>query len=161
MLQNGAARVYAIDVGYGQLDWKLRQDERVVVMERTNVRYVESVSEPVSFVAIDVSFISLSLVLPAVKKWLTPSFDIVTLVKPQFEAGKTQVGKGGIVRDPAVHRSVLDTITTWATANDLYPHGLIVSPITGSNGNKEFLLWLRAAPSPTFDYAQTATESVA
>ena len=101
LLQKGAARVYAIDVGYGQLDWKLRQDARVVVMERTNARYVESLPEAVSFVSIDVSFISLKLILPAVKKWLAPEADIVALIKPQFEAGPEQVGKGGIVRDTA------------------------------------------------------------
>lgn len=143
LLQNGAARVYAIDVGYGQLDWKLRQDGRVVVMERTNARYLESLPERVSFVCIDVSFISLKLILPAVQKWLTADGDIIALVKPQFEAGPAQVGKGGIVRDTAVHRSVLRDLLAWAGAHGLSAYGLMRSPVTGSDGNVEFLLWLR------------------
>lgn len=142
LLQRGAARVFAIDVGYGQLDWKLRQDHRVVVMERTNVRYLEELPEPAGFVSIDVSFISLKLVLPAVKKWLTPGGDIVALVKPQFEAGPKQVGKGGIVKDPAVHREVLEEILAWTLENDLAPQALISSPIKGSDGNREFLVHL-------------------
>ncbi len=145
LLQNGAVRVYAIDVGYGQLDWKLRQDERVQVMERTNARYVETLDEPVSFVCIDVSFISLKLILPAVKKWLDGSCetDVVALIKPQFEAGPQQVGKGGIVKDTAVHQQVLDDILKWATQNDLAPIGLMRSPVKGTDGNVEFLVWLR------------------
>lgn len=147
MLQNGAARVFAIDVGYGQLDWKLRSDDRVTVMERTNARYIETLETPVSFVAIDVSFISLKLILPAVKKWLTPEFDIVALIKPQFEAGKKQVGSGGVVRDPAVHQSVLESILNWCVGNHLHPHGLAKSSIQGSDGNVEFLVWLKAEGS--------------
>lgn len=143
LLQNGAAKVYAIDVGYGQLDWKLRQDARVVVMERTNARYLESLPEAVQFACIDVSFISLKLILPAVQKWLTPGADIVALVKPQFEAGPEQVGKGGIVRETAVHQQVLQMITTWCQAHNLAVQGVIESPLTGADGNKEFLLWLR------------------
>ncbi|MFN2124839.1 MAG: TlyA family RNA methyltransferase [Candidatus Promineifilaceae bacterium] len=104
LLQRGAVRVYAIDVGYGQLDWNLRQDSRVVVMERTNVRYLEELPDPVDFVSVDVSFISLKLVLPVINNWLAPDGDIVALIKPQFEAGPKQVGKGGIVKDSAVHR---------------------------------------------------------
>jgi 23S rRNA (cytidine1920-2'-O)/16S rRNA (cytidine1409-2'-O)-methyltransferase len=144
LLQRGAARVFAIDVGYGQLDWKLRQDQRVVVMERTNVRYLEELPEPAGFVAIDVSFISLKLVLPAVNKWLDPDGDIVALIKPQFEAGPKQVGKGGIVKDTAVHRQVLEEILQWALENNLAPQALIASPITGSDGNREFLVHLRS-----------------
>lgn len=144
LLQRGAERVYAIDVGYGQLDWKLRQDHRVEVMERTNVRYLEELPEPASFVSIDVSFISLKLVLPAVKKWLAPEGDIVALIKPQFEAGPKQVGKGGIVKDTAVHREVLEEILNWALENDLAPQALIASPIKGSDGNREFLVHLRS-----------------
>jgi 23S rRNA (cytidine1920-2'-O)/16S rRNA (cytidine1409-2'-O)-methyltransferase len=143
LLQRGAARVYAIDVGYGQLDWKLRQDARVVVMERTNARYVESLAEPVNFVAIDVSFISLKLILPAVQKWLAPQADIVALIKPQFEAGRTQVGKGGVVRDVAVRQEVLAELLTWAEAQQLAPQGLVRSSIEGSDGNVEYLVWLR------------------
>ncbi|MCP4427320.1 MAG: TlyA family RNA methyltransferase [Chloroflexi bacterium] len=143
LLQNGAARVYAIDVGYGQLDWKLRQDERVVVMERANARYVEALDESVSFVCIDVSFISLKLILPAVQKWLFPSADIVALIKPQFEAGRRQVGKGGIVKDTAVHRQVLTDLVTWAGERGLALAGLTRSSIVGAGGNIEFLAWLR------------------
>ncbi|RMG95203.1 MAG: TlyA family RNA methyltransferase [Chloroflexi bacterium] len=144
LLQQGAARVYAIDVGYGQLDWKLRQDDRVVVMERTNARYLESLPEPVSFVCIDVSFISLKLILPAVQKWLTETgADIVALIKPQFEAGREQVGKGGIVKDSAVHRQVLTDLLAWCRNNHLIPAGLMRSPVTGTDGNVEFLVWLR------------------
>ena len=150
LLQRGAAHVYAIDVGYGQLAWKLRQDERVTVMERTNARYLESLPEPVSFVAVDVSFISLTLILPAVQRWLVPAADVVALVKPQFEAGREQVGKGGIVRDPAVHRQVLEDIVQWAAAQGLNPAGLTRSPIEGTEGNVEFLLWLRPGQETAF-----------
>ena len=143
LLQNGAAQVFAIDVGYGQLEWKLRQNERVVVMERTNARYLESLSQQVGFVCIDVSFISLKLILPAVKKWLAAEADIVALIKPQFEAGRKQVGKGGIVKDTAVHRQVLTDLLTWADENGLPPQGLTRSAIQGADGNVEFLVWLR------------------
>ena len=143
LLQNGADRVYAIDVGYGQLDWKMRQDERVVVMERTNARYLESLPERVDFVCIDVSFISLKLILPAVQQWLTADGDIVALIKPQFEAGRKQVGKGGIVKDPAVHRQVLAELLAWGMEHGLNPQGLTRSAIQGADGNVEFLIWFR------------------
>lgn len=143
LLQNGAARVYALDVGYGQLDWKLRNDERVVVMERTNARYVEALAEPVHFVCIDVSFISLKLILPAVQMWLAAEADVVALIKPQFEAGRKQVGKGGIVKDTAVHREVLQDVLTWAQENGWRVAGLTRSSIEGADGNVEFLVWLR------------------
>ncbi len=143
LLQNGAARVYAIDVGYGQLDWKLRQDGRVVVIERTNARYLEALAELVSFVCIDVSFISLKLILPAVQKWLAPQADIVALIKPQFEAGRKQVGKGGIVRNTAVHRQVLTDLLNWAETHEMTLAGLTRSSIEGADGNVEFLVWLR------------------
>jgi 23S rRNA (cytidine1920-2'-O)/16S rRNA (cytidine1409-2'-O)-methyltransferase len=142
LLQAGAARVYAIDVGYGQLDWKLRQDPRVVTLERTNARYLEQLPEAVRSVVIDVSFISLRLILPAVVRWAEGALDVVALVKPQFEAGREQVGKGGIVRDPAVHQAVLDGLTAWAPTIGLHPAGTIPSPIEGADGNREFLLWL-------------------
>ena len=142
LLQNGAARVFAIDVGYGQLDWKLRQDERVTILERTNARHLEALEEQVGFVCVDVSFISLKLILPAVKGWLADLADIVVLIKPQFEAGRKQVGKGGIVRDTAVHKQVLIDILTWSAENGLRPLGLIRSPIEGAGGNVEFLAWL-------------------
>jgi len=142
LLQRGAAKVYAIDVGYGQLAWKLRRDPRVVVMERTNIRFLESLPEPVDLATVDVSFIGLELVLPAVMRLLKPEGHIVALVKPQFEAGREQVGKGGVVRDPAVHRQVLTRLTGWAVERGLRVLGLIPSPITGPKGNVEFLLHL-------------------
>ena len=143
LLQRGASRVYAIDVGYGQLDWGLRQDPRVVVMERTNARYLEALDELVDLVVADVSFISLKLILPAALLWLRPGGQMITLIKPQFEAGRRQVGKGGVVRDPAVHREVLEGVLGWAAAAGLGPQGLIRSPITGPAGNVEFLAWFR------------------
>lgn len=142
LLQNGVARVFAIDVGYGQLEWKLRQDQRVTVLERTNARYLESLPEEVNFVCIDVSFISLKLILPAVEKWLADEADIVALIKPQFEAGRTQVGKGGIVKDSTVHRQVLADLLGWFAERNLQPQGLMRSVIQGSDGNVEFLVWL-------------------
>jgi 23S rRNA (cytidine1920-2'-O)/16S rRNA (cytidine1409-2'-O)-methyltransferase len=142
LLQHGAARVYAIDVGYGQLAWKLRQDKRVVVLERTNARYLETLPESIDLVVIDVSFISLNLILPVVVNWLKPAGLVAALVKPQFEAGQQQVGKGGVVRDPAVHRQVLAQVITAAATADLVAFGLLPSPITGPAGNHEFLLGL-------------------
>jgi 23S rRNA (cytidine1920-2'-O)/16S rRNA (cytidine1409-2'-O)-methyltransferase len=139
LLQRGAARVYAIDVGYGQLAWKLLQSPRVVVMDRVNARYLEHLAEAVDLATVDVSFISLRLVLPAVLQWLKPRGQIVALIKPQFEAGRQQVGKGGVVRDPAVHRSVLGEILHWAGGQELGLMGLVRSPITGPAGNVEFL----------------------
>lgn len=142
LLQNGAAKVYAIDVGYGQLDYRLRTDKRVVVMERTNARYLESLAEPLNLVVVDASFISLRLLLPAIQKWLTPQADVIALIKPQFEAGKDDVGKGGIVRDPLIHRTVLERILGFAEERGLHVRALTTSPIYGSDGNKEFLVWL-------------------
>ena len=141
LLQRGAARVYAIDVGYGQLAWRLQQDPRVVVMDRTNARYLESLPEPVDLVTIDVSFISLKLILPAATGWLCAGRQIVALIKPQFEARRELVSKGGVVRDPAIHRAVLEEITTWAMSQGLGLVGLIRSPITGPAGNVEFLAY--------------------
>lgn len=152
LLQRGAARVYAIDVGQGQLDWKLRQNERVVVMERVNARYLETLPEPVELVVIDVSFISLRLILPAAREWLAAEADVVALIKPQFEAGPESVGKGGIVRDPAVHRAVLVGLLGWAAAEGWGVAGLVRSSIQGTDGNVEFLAHLRPnAPSPKLD----------
>ncbi len=147
LLQHGAARVYAIDVGYGQLDWKLRQDARVVVMERTNARYLESLPEPVSLATIDASFISLRLLLPQVHKWLHPGGQVVALVKPQFEAGRELVGKGGVVRETRTHRVVLQGILRWATQEGWVLRGLARSPIKGPKGNVEFLVWLGVGPT--------------
>lgn len=142
LLQWGASKVYAIDVGYGQLAWRLRQDPRVVVMERVNVRYLESLPEPIDLATVDVSFISLELVLPSVMGWLKPAGDIIALIKPQFEAGPAEVGKGGVVKDPAVHRAVLSRILGWAQDHGLAMRGLITSPLKGPAGNVEFLAHL-------------------
>lgn len=144
-LQNGAKMSYALDVGYNQLAWKLRQDERVIVMERTNFRYVtpaDLTKGMPNFSSIDVSFISLKLILPVLKTLLIPNSDVVALVKPQFEAGREQVGKKGIVRDPKVHEQVLNIIIDFALSQGFDVKELSFSPITGGNGNIEFLLHL-------------------
>ncbi len=150
LLQRGARRVYAVDVGYGQLAWKLRQDPRVVVRERVNARYLSrrEIPEPVDVAAIDVSFISLEKILPAIRDLLAPHGVIVALVKPQFEAGPRQVGKRGVVRDPAVHREVLRRVSAAAAALGLAAEGVVPSPIRGDEGNAEFLLLLRPSPAP-------------
>jgi 23S rRNA (cytidine1920-2'-O)/16S rRNA (cytidine1409-2'-O)-methyltransferase len=159
LLQHGAARVYAVDVGYGQLAWGLRQDRRVVVMERVNARHLQTLPEPIDLTTIDVSFISLKLVLPAVIPLLKPIGQIVALAKPQFEAGRTQVGKGGVVRDSAVHHAVLRDLLAWASAHGLQTQGLIASPLRGPAGNIEFLVhWLLACgavETPAEDMIQT------
>ena len=142
LLQRGASRVYAIDVGYGQLAWKLRGDSRVVVMERTNIRYVETLAEAAGLAVIDASFISLNLVLPAVTRLLKPGAQVIALVKPQFEAGREQVGKGGVVRDPAIHRKVLLKVCELAREYHLAIMGIMPSPLRGPAGNVEFLLWM-------------------
>ncbi len=141
LLQRGAARVYAIDVGYGQLDWQLRQDPRVVVMERTNARYLEQLPEKVHLVTIDVSFISLRRILPQAVRWMHSHGQVVALIKPQFEAGRRDVGKGGVVRDPAIHRRVLEEVVRAAADLGLTLRGLMVSPLLGPAGNREFLGW--------------------
>ncbi|MEW5719942.1 MAG: TlyA family RNA methyltransferase [Chloroflexota bacterium] len=142
LLQRGAARVYAIDVGYGQLAWKLRNDPRVVVMERVNVRYLDALAEPIDLAVIDVSFISLTLVLPVAQALLQPRGECVALIKPQFEAGRAQVGAGGIVRDARVHRAVLEKIAWFAQTSDWRVRGICRSPITGADGNVEFFIHL-------------------
>jgi len=145
MLQNGAVKVYAVDVGYGQLAWKLRTDERVVNMERTNIRYVteENVPEKIDFASIDVSFISLKLVLPVAYKLLSDNGEVAALVKPQFEAGREQVGKKGVVRDINVHYQVVENAVNTAKEIGFYPSGLSFSPIKGPEGNIEYLLYLK------------------
>jgi 23S rRNA (cytidine1920-2'-O)/16S rRNA (cytidine1409-2'-O)-methyltransferase len=160
LLQHGATRVYTIDVGKGILHWKLRNDPRVVVMEETNARFVESLPEPVQLVVCDASFISQKILLPMMKKWLTPlrlppfsekmggepeggCGDVITLIKPQFEAGRAEVAKGrGVVRDPEIHRKVLVDLLTFAQAQGFSLRGLIRSPLKGPEGNIEFLTWL-------------------
>lgn len=141
LLQQGASKVFAIDVGYGQLAWKIREDPRVVVMERTNIRYVtpEQLGEPLDLSVIDVSFISLRLVLPAIKALLKPTGQVLCLIKPQFEAGKDKVGKKGVVRDPAVHEEVLRGFLQLAKELEMTVLGLTFSPVKGPEGNIEFL----------------------
>ncbi len=143
LLQRGAAKVYAIDVGYGQLAWRLRNDARVIVMERTNARHVERLPEPAALVTMDASFISLRLLLPAVRGWVGDAGgEVAALIKPQFEAGPEDVGKGGVVRSPATHRRVLREVLGAAAEMGFAARGLIRSPLTGPAGNIEFLAWL-------------------
>ena len=145
MLQNGARKVYAVDVGYGQLAWKLRQDQRVVVLERTNIRHMEkeSIEGPVDLVVIDTSFISLKIVVPSVLKFMKEDAMILALIKPQFEVGKGKVGKGGVVRDPLLHKEVIEELTAFFTGLGLTPERVIPSPITGPKGNREFIIALK------------------
>ncbi len=148
MLQNGAVKVFAVDVGRGQLDWKLRQDERVVSMEKTNIRYVtpEDIGEAVAFASVDVSFISLALVLPAARNLLTEDGHMVCLIKPQFEAGREKVGKKGVVRDKAVHIEVIEKVIGIADRLHFKVLGLDYSPIKGPEGNIEYLIYLEKRP---------------
>ena len=145
MLQNGASKVYAVDVGYGQFAWKLRTDERVVCMEKTNIRYVtpEDIGEPLDFASVDVSFISLSKVLPAARELLKDGGEMVCLIKPQFEAGREKVGKKGVVRDKAVHEEVVERIIEFASQNGFFVKNLEYSPIKGPEGNIEYLVYIR------------------
>jgi 23S rRNA (cytidine1920-2'-O)/16S rRNA (cytidine1409-2'-O)-methyltransferase len=143
LLQHGAARVYAIDVGHGILHWRLRSDPRVVVMERTNARTLLLLPESIQLATVDASFISLRLLLPVMAKWIAPEGDVIALVKPQFEAGREAVGRGGVVRSEQVHRQVLAGLLAVAEGIGLAPSGLIRSPLRGPKGNIEFLLWCR------------------
>lgn len=145
MLQNGANKVYAVDVGYGQLDWKLRSDKRVVVMERTNIRNVKvgDIEDRINFISIDVSFISLKLVLPVAKDLLEDDGELVALVKPQFEAGKEKVGKKGIIRDKEIHKDVLISIVNFSRKIGFQIKDISYSPVTGAKGNIEFLIYLK------------------
>jgi 23S rRNA (cytidine1920-2'-O)/16S rRNA (cytidine1409-2'-O)-methyltransferase len=145
LLRRGARRVFAVDVGYGQLDWRLRNDPRVRVLERTNARRLSAadIPEPVDVVVADVSFISLKLALPAALALTTPQAWLVALIKPQFEVGKGQVGKGGVVRDPALHAAVCDDTARWLVGEGWQVQGITESPITGPKGNREFLIAAR------------------
>lgn len=143
LLQRGARRVYAVDVGYGQLAWSLRQDPRVISMERTNIRHLEALPEPAALATVDVSFIGLGLVLPRIAALLAPGGQSIALIKPQFEVGKGLVGKGGVVRDPKLHRQAITAALADAAACGLAAAGVIRSPITGPAGNVEFLAWLK------------------
>lgn len=153
MLQNGAVKVYAVDVGHGQLDWKLRNDERVVCMERTNIRYVtpEDIQEPVQFVSVDVSFISLTKVLLPVRNLMEEGAEMTALIKPQFEAGREKVGKKGVVRDPAVHLEVIQTVISYAKSISFGVRHLEFSPIKGPEGNIEYLVHLVKLPEGTVE----------
>ncbi len=151
LLQRGATKVYAIDVGTGILAWKMRRDPRVISLERTNARYLTALDEPIDLAVMDASFISIALLLPAIAQWLRPQGDVITLVKPQFEAGRKAVGKGGVVRDQKVHREVLDTTVAFAHAQGWSIRGVTVSPILGPAGNKEFFLWLTLGEAAACD----------
>jgi 23S rRNA (cytidine1920-2'-O)/16S rRNA (cytidine1409-2'-O)-methyltransferase len=150
LLQRGARRVYAVDVGYGQLDWKLRQDPRVIVLDRVNIRYLEraSVPESIALAVIDVSFISLALVLPCVAPFLARTAKVIALVKPQFEVGKGQVGRGGVVRNEEQRRAVTRKIVACAESLGFHSFGVLDSPVPGQKGNREILLGLNWAAAP-------------
>ena len=149
MLMNGALKVYALDVGYGQLDYKLRVDPRVINMEKTNIRYLDTtlIEEPIDFISIDVSFISLRHMFPVASEILKDAGAVMCLIKPQFEAGREQVGKKGIVRDSKIHVEVIENVISYASDNGLYPHGLDYSPVKGTKGNIEYLLYLKKTES--------------
>lgn len=155
MLQNGAKKVYAVDVGYGQLAWKLRSDERVVNLERTNIRYLskEQVSEKLDFASVDVAFISLKLVLPVAYEFLSESGECVCLIKPQFEAGREKVGKKGVVRDKSTHIEVVKSICNFASQTGFYIKGLDFSPIKGPEGNIEYLLYIAKGEGNSIEYS--------
>ena len=146
LLHHGAKRVYTVDVGYGQLAWKLRQDPRVVTIERTNIRYLnpEKIPDPIDVITIDTSFISLKLVVPAALKFLKNGGSVITLIKPQFEVGKGKVGKGGIVKDPALHEAVLSDLSSFFKKIGLELGPAIPSPILGPKGNQEFIMTLKS-----------------
>ena len=163
MLQNGAVKVYAVDVGYGQLAWSLRTDARVVNMERTNIRYVtpEELAEPIEFFSVDVSFISLHHIFPVAQRITTPDAMGVCLVKPQFEAGREKVGKNGVVRDPAVHREVLHNAMSYAAENGFVVRGLDYSPVKGPEGNIEYLMFVQKSDQPAVLDDEAAAQVVA
>lgn len=153
MLQNGVSKVFAVDVGYGQLDWRLRNDPRVIVMERTNIRNVnlDDIGEKIDFISIDVSFISLRLVLPVAKSLLKEDGEVVALIKPQFEAGREKVGKKGIVREKNTHCEVIESVINFSRELGLGVSGLSYSPITGATGNIEFLIYLKNNSEKTIE----------
>jgi len=152
MLQRGAAQVYAVDVGYGQLAWKLREDPRVVSLERTNARYLtaEDIAEKLDFFSVDVSFISLSKIFPALAALVKEDASGVCLIKPQFEAGRDRIGKNGVVRDAKVHAEVIEQVIGYARESGFHPAGLDFSPVRGPRGNIEYLLHLKKIPQPSF-----------
>jgi 23S rRNA (cytidine1920-2'-O)/16S rRNA (cytidine1409-2'-O)-methyltransferase len=149
LLQHGVHQVFAVDVGYGQLAWRLRKDPRVFVIERTNIRYLkaDALPHPVDFITIDVSFISLKIVVPAVVKFMKKETGILALIKPQFEVGKGKVGKGGVVRDPKLHSEVIADLTDFFIGEGLLSQAVVPSPISGPKGNKEFFIYLKRSDS--------------
>ena len=163
LLKNGAAKVYSIDVGYGQLAWSLRQDERVINMERTNIRYIssEQIPEPIDLAVMDLSFISVKLVLPAVCSLLKDGGELMCLIKPQFEAGREKVGKKGVVRDKAVHLAVIESILDFAPSVGMAVRGLDFSPIKGPEGNREYLCYMKKGgeAAPDIDAAAVVEAS--
>ena len=163
MLKNGAKHVYAIDVGYGQLDWSLRNDPRVTVMERTNARFMEKAwfPDPISFASIDVSFISLRLILPPLFGSLEEESEVVALIKPQFEAGRAEIGKNGVVRDASVHERVIRDVLAFADGVGFEVSGLSFSPITGPKGNIEFLLYMKKTGTKNDASLHKVSDSVA
>jgi 23S rRNA (cytidine1920-2'-O)/16S rRNA (cytidine1409-2'-O)-methyltransferase len=160
LLQYNAVRVYAIDVGYGQLALSLRSDPRVIVMERTNARYLTTLPEQVDLVVIDASFISLKLLLPVAKTWLKADGNLISLIKPQFEAGRGQIGKGGVVRDPSTHREVVLDILRFVEQQDLFTHGITRSPLRGPKGNTEFLVWIAMQPPDKYIHLNTILDEL-
>lgn len=162
-LQHGAARVFALDVGYGQLDWSLRNDARVVVLEKINIRYfsLEELGEDVDIITVDVSFISTALVFPVLKNLLKENGTIISLIKPQFEVGKDKVGKKGVVREPELHRQVLLNSVTYAQKEGLYCAGITYSPITGPQGNIEYFIQLKKTAEPMQKLEEIAAQVVA
>ena len=163
LLKNGAAKVYSVDVGYGQLAWSLRQDERVINMERTNIRYIssEQIPEPIDLAVMDLSFISIKLVLPAVCSLLKDGGELMCLIKPQFEAGREEVGKKGVVRDKAVHLAVIESILEFAPSVGMAVRGLDFSPIKGPEGNREYLCYMKKGgeAAPDIDAAAVVEAS--
>lgn len=162
MLQNGAAKVYAVDVGYGQLSWSLRTDNRVIVMERTNIRYVtrETIPDEIDFASVDVSFISLKLVLPVARELLSENGEMVCLIKPQFEAGRGNVGKKGVVRDKKVHTDIVTNITEFALKHGFSVLALDYSPVKGPEGNIEYLMYIKKTRMPAGISPEKVTQVV-
>jgi 23S rRNA (cytidine1920-2'-O)/16S rRNA (cytidine1409-2'-O)-methyltransferase len=161
LLQNGAKKVYAIDVGSGILHWKLRQDVRVIVMEGTNARYLKQLPELVNLVTIDASFISLKVLLPVIYGWLEERSDVIALIKPQFEAGRQQAARGdGVIRDPETHRNVIREIVSFAQEKKFVVRGMIRSPLAGPKGNIEFFLWLEKSVKPVNHYEDSWIEAI-
>ena len=152
LLEQGARKVYAIDVGYGDLAWEIRSDPRVVCLERTNARFLTTLPEPIELVTIDVSFISVAAILPVARNWLSPSGEFIVLIKPQFEAPRNQIPEGGVIFDPAVHKDVLDRLIGWMDQDGFCPTGLIASPVAGAEGNREFLVWLQPGKATQFNW---------